>query len=195
MCLLISGIATAIPSTPSVCPMTPTGSWWRTPLSSSWIPPKVPGMVQKGSSTKRSRGSQLFSLCQEFGLGTPRKGGVLEVGLTAASQKRMTQSRHSASGKHYCCNRPLNVQGWVAQWPPRMRRQTQGYRHSSLGWQSRKDTFIKEFFCARCQVPGTVLPASQVLSLSVLPTFYPNSTKPPPCPHLPSAPNPLLRFS
>lgn len=81
-------LAIALPGThPSVCPATLTASSWRAPLAPSWMSPNGPGRGQKGGSPK-GRGGQAFSLCQDFGLGVPRKGVGLEVGFPATSQER-----------------------------------------------------------------------------------------------------------
>lgn len=120
--LLINGPAAAIPSTLSICPITPMGSSWRTPLSSSWIPLKVLGMVQNGSSTKESGSQPILLTLPEICSQDPKEGRGPGSRFNGCfpEEREPRKLRRSASENHYCHNCPLNVQGWVCQWPPRI---------------------------------------------------------------------------
>lgn len=81
----MDGTAMAIPSTLIICPTTPTG---RLP---SWITPKVPRIGQKEGYPQGIRGH--LTLLALPGVWDPKEGKVLEVGLTAASQKRRNNTK------------------------------------------------------------------------------------------------------
>lgn len=54
----------------------------------SWIPPKVPGTGQKGGSPSGIRGQPTLLTLPGIWSWDPKEGRCMEVGLTAASQKR-----------------------------------------------------------------------------------------------------------
>lgn len=116
-CFPMDGTAKAIPSTLSVCPTTPTGRF------PSWITPKIPRIGQKEGSPQGIRDQPTLLALPGIWSWDPKEGKSQPL----PRREGIAQSRHSASGNHYCYNCALYAQGWIGQWPPRICRQTQGY--------------------------------------------------------------------